>query len=218
MFYEGFFNFLNFILSPDDQPKKYILAVGVLLLINVLVAVIDWKWGRGIAFTALALLAAAYYVYLSVVMLQGMRQNLELELAEPQSWASFGVNIGIAFWYILELPVLLGLGIGAVILSALSRQRGWIIAAAVAGALTLLSPLLFMWTIPVPQAGTDYSNPLYTYARDVRLVQTHLVIVIALFAIQLLYLAYGVRRIWRSRGLGSQRRSRAAASLPSVQS
>ncbi len=112
--------------------------------------------------------------------------------------------------------MLLGLGIGVVVLSALSRQRGWIIAAAVAGALTLLSPLLFLWTIPVPQAGTDYSNPLYTYARDVRLAQTHLVIVVVLLAILLLYLAYGVWRIWRSISL--RRKSRSATSLPSVQS
>ncbi len=98
MFYEGFFNFLNFIVSPADQPKKYILAVGVLLLINVLVAVIDWKWGRGIAFTVLTILGAAYYVWFSVLMLLGMRQSLKLELAEPQSWASLGISFAIIYW------------------------------------------------------------------------------------------------------------------------
>jgi hypothetical protein len=35
--------------------------VGVAPLVHVLIAVLDLKWGRGVAFTALALLAAAFY-------------------------------------------------------------------------------------------------------------------------------------------------------------
>jgi hypothetical protein len=49
----------------------------------------------------------------------------------------------------------------------------------------------------------------------VRFFQAHLVFVFALFALQLLYLSYGVWRIWRSLVVGSG--SRLANSLPSTQ-
>ena len=42
MLIEGLFDFLTFIGTPPDQPQKYIAFVGVVLLVNVLVAVIDW--------------------------------------------------------------------------------------------------------------------------------------------------------------------------------
>src|SRR6476646_7059906 len=84
MFSEGLFNFLTFILSSSDQPQKFLVFVAAILVVNVLMAVIDWKWGRGIGFTVLALLAGAFYVYSSLVFLQEMRQSLEMELAEPQ--------------------------------------------------------------------------------------------------------------------------------------
>jgi hypothetical protein len=54
MLIDGLFNVLNFIVSPSDQPQKFIAFVGVVLLVNVLIAVLDLKWGRGIAFTVLA--------------------------------------------------------------------------------------------------------------------------------------------------------------------
>ncbi len=97
MLIDGLFNFLNFIVSPSDQPQKFLAFVGIVLLVHVLVAVLDLKWGRGIAFTALALLAAAFYIYYAVVILQVMRQSLDAELAEPQSWASLGVVIGLFY-------------------------------------------------------------------------------------------------------------------------
>jgi hypothetical protein len=222
MFYEGFLhllnNFLNFILSPSDQPRKFIIFAVVILLVNVLVALTDWKWGRGIGFTALALLAGAFSAYISVVALQGMRQYLEMELTEPQSWASFGFSIAMVYWYLLELPIIFSLGVGAVVLAALSRQRGWIIGNAVALALTVVASLLAMWIIPDIQAGADIFNPLAVHIRDVRRFQAHLAFVVVLLAIQLLYLAYGVWRIWRSRVPGSQSQSHSVASLPSVQS
>lgn len=216
MFSEGFFNVLNFIVSPPDQPQKYIMFAVVILLVNVLIAVIDWKWGRGIGFTTVALLAGACYVYVSVVILQGMQQNLERELEVPHSWASFGVSVGMLYWYIIQLPILLGLGIGAVVLSALSRQRGWIIGNAVALALSVLAPLLVTWIIRAIDSGTDIFNPLAVHDRDVRFFQVHLTFVVVLFALQLLYLSYGIWRIWRSSRLGSQ--STSATSLPSAQS
>ncbi|HEY1390432.1 MAG TPA: hypothetical protein VGF38_17980 [Ktedonobacterales bacterium] len=216
MFHEGFFNFLDFILSSSDQPQKFIVFVAAMLLINVVMAVIDWKWGRGIGFTILALLAGAFSVYVTVIFLQGMRRNLDLELTDPQSWASLGVYLDILYWYILELPVIFGLGVGAVVLAALSRQRRWIIGNAVALALTILAPLLAMWILPAINADTDIFNPLAVHDRDVRLFQAHLAFVVVLLAIQLLYLAYGIWRIWRSRGLGRQ--MHVATSLPSVQS
>jgi presenilin-like A22 family membrane protease len=107
-----------------SETQIFIAFVVVILLVNLLIAVIDWKWGRGIGFTALALLAIAFYVYFSVLILQGVRQNIEKELAEPQSWASFSAGLGMDYWYIIEIPIILGLGIGAVALAALSRQRG----------------------------------------------------------------------------------------------
>ena len=220
MLYVGIANFLNtflaFIVSPADQPQKYIVfAVGI-LLVNVLIAVIDWKWGRGIGFTALALLAGAFTVYVSVVILQGMRQSLDRELTEPESWASFGFYLRMVYWYIFELPIILGLGIGAVVLAALSRQRGWVMGNAIALALTVLAPLLAVWIIRAISAGTDVFNPLAIHARDVRLFQADLAFVVILFAILLLYLSYGVWRIRRSSVLGSQPTS--GTSLPSVQS
>ena len=140
MLIDGLFNFLNFIVSPSDQPQKFIAFLGVVLLVHVLIAVLDLKWGRGIAFTALALLAATFYIYYAVVILQVMRQSLDEELADPQSWASLGVVLGLFYWYLIELPILLGQGIAVVVLASVSRQRGWIIGAAVALALTILAP------------------------------------------------------------------------------
>jgi hypothetical protein len=152
---QGLFNFLNVIVSPSDQPQKYLAFVGFVLLVHVLVAVLDLKWGRGIAFTALALLAAAFCMYFSVVMLQGIRQSLEQALAEPQSRLYLGVAVGIAYWHIFELPVLLGQGISAVILSAVSRQRGWIQCAAIALALTVVAPFLAAWMTGALSTGAD---------------------------------------------------------------
>jgi len=222
MFYEGFLhllnNFLNFILSPSDQPRRFIVFAAAILLVNVLVALTDWKWGCGIGFTVLALIAGAFSAYISVSFLQGMRRNLDLELTDAQSWASFGFSIAMVYWYILELPIIFSLGVGAVVLAALSRQRVWIIGNAVALALTVVAPLLAIWVIPGIQAGTDIFNPLAVHDRDVRLFQAHLAFVAVLLAIQLLYLAYGVWRIWRSRAPGSQSRSRSVVSLSSAQS
>jgi len=222
MFYEGFLhllnNFLGFILSPSDQPRRFIIFAVVILLVNVLVALADWKWGRGIGFTVLALIAGAFSAYISVSFLQGMRRNLDLELTDAQSWASLGVYLGMLYWYILEVPIILGLGVGALVLAALSRQRSWIIGNAVALALTLLAPLLATWILPAINADTDIFNLLAVHDRDVRLFQAHLAFVAVLLAIQLLYLAYGVWRIWRSRAPGSQSRSRSVVSLPSAQS
>ena len=122
----------------------------------------------------------------------------------------------MVYWYLLELPIIFSLGVGAVILAALSRQRGWIIGNAVALALTIVASLLALWLIPDIQAGVDIFNPLAVHDRDVQRFQAYLAFVVVLLAIQLLYLAYGVWRIWRSRAPGS--RSRSATSLPSVQS
>jgi hypothetical protein len=220
VFYEGFFNllnnFLSFILSSSDQPKKFVVFAAAILLVNVLMAVIDWKWGRGIGFTVLALIAGAFSVYVTVIFLQAMRQYLELELAYPDSFASLDAYIAMLYWYVLELPIIFSLGVGAVVLAALSRQRSWIIGNAVALALTVLTPPLATWIIRGMQADTDIFNPLAVHERDVRMFQAHLAFVAVLLAIQLLYLAYGVWRIWRSRGLGS--RSHPATLLPSVQS
>jgi hypothetical protein len=72
-------NVLNVIVSSSSQPQKIIAVVGVALLDHVLVAALDVKWGRGIAFTALALLAATcyihdnYYIYCAVVILHVMQ-------------------------------------------------------------------------------------------------------------------------------------------------
>jgi len=216
MLIDGLFNFLNFIVSPSDQPQKFIAFLGVVLLVHVLIAVLDLKWGRGVAFTALALLAAAFYIYYAVVILQVMRQSLDAELADPQSWASLGVVLGLFYWYLIELPILLGQGIAVVILATVSRQRGWIIGAAVALALTILAPFLLSEISHAIAANKDIFNPQSEYDADVRLFQAQLVFTVVLFALQLLYLAYGVRRIWRSRGLGS--RSAPATPLPSMQS
>lgn len=213
---EGIATFLNFVVSTPDQPQKYLAFAGAVLLGNVVLAVLDWKWGRGIGFTAVALLAGAYFVYVLVIMLHGTKVDLELELTDPQSWASFGVNISIVFWYFFELPLLVGLGIGAVVLSALARQRGWIVGNAVALGLTVVAPLLLVWILPSLDAGTDIFNPLAVHDRDMRRFQAHLGLVGVLFAIQLLYLSYGIWRIWRSSRWG--RRTRLAPSLPSVQS
>ncbi len=122
-------------------------------------------------------------------------------------------------WYLIELPILLGQGIAVVILATVSRQRGWIIGAAVALALTILAPFLLSEISHAIDANTDIFNPRSMYDGDVRLFQAQLVFTVVLFALQLLYLAYGVRRtwrIWRSTGLGS--RSASATPLPSAQS
>ena len=145
-----------------------------------------------------------------------MRQSLDEELADPQSWASLGVVLGLFYWYLVELPILLGQGIAVVILATVSRQRGWIIGAAVALALTILSPFLLSEISHAIAANKDIFNPQSEYDADVRLFQAQLGFTVVLFALQLLYLAYGVRRIWRSRGLGS--RSAPATPLPSMQS
>ena len=216
MFIDGLFNFLNFIVSPSDQPQKFIAFLGVVLLVHVLIAVLDLKWGRGVAFTALALLAATFYIYYAVVILQVIQQSLDAELAEPQSLASLGVIFGLFYWYLIELPILLGQGIAVVILAAVSRQRGWIIGAAVALALTILAPFLLSEIDHAIGANTDIFNPRSKYDGDVRLFQAQLVFTVVLFALQFLYLAYGVRRIWRSTGLRS--RSASATPLPSAQS
>ncbi len=216
MLIDGLFNFLNFIVSPSDQPQKFIAFLGVVLLVHVLIAVLDLKWGRGIAFTALALLAATFYIYYAVVILQVMRQSLDEELADPQSWASLGVVLGLFYWYLIELPILLGQGIAVVVLASVSRQRGWIIGAAVALALTILAPFLLSEISHAIDANTDIFSPRSMYDGDVRLFQAQLVFTVVLFALQLLYLAYGVRRIWRS--TGSRRPLAAATPLPSAQS
>ncbi len=85
MLSDGLLNFLTFIGTSPDQPQKYLVFVGVVLLVNVLVALLDWKWGHGVAFTALALLGVAFYVYFSIVYLQAMQQGVEQALADPQS-------------------------------------------------------------------------------------------------------------------------------------
>src|SRR5690348_9630081 len=144
------------------------MFAAAILLVNVLIAVIDWKWGRGIGFTILALLAGAFSVYVSIVFLQGMQRYLEMELAYPDSWSSLDFSIAMVYWYILELPIIFSLGVGAVIVAALSRQRRWIIGNAVALVLTILVPLLATWIIGGMRADTDIFNPLAVYDRDVR--------------------------------------------------
>jgi len=152
-----------------------------------------------------------------VVYLQALRQSVEQALAEPQSNLYLGVAVGIAYWYIFELPILLGQGIGALVLAAKSRQRGWIVGAALAVAITIAAPFLAAWMTHVLSAGIDSFDPPHAvYDRDMRLLQAHLAFVIGLFALQVLYLAYGGWRIWRSRGVGS--RSTAATPLPAAQS
>jgi hypothetical protein len=219
MLIDGLFNFLNFIVSPSDQPQKYIVFVGVVLLAHALVAVLDLKWGRGVAFTALAILAVAFYVYFSIVYLQAMRQSVEQALADPQARFYLGVAVGIGYWYIFELPILLGQGIGALVLAAVSRERGWIMGAATAIAITVAAPFLAAWMTGMLSAGADTSNPHSIYDRDMRLLQAHLAFVVGLFALQLLYLSYGVWRIRRiRRSTGSKRPSAEATVLPSAQS
>src|SRR5690349_11859901 len=183
MLYEGFFhllnNFISFILSSPDQPRKIFAFAGAFLLVNVLVAVIDWKWGRGVGFTILAALAGAFSVYVTVVFLQGMQRGLDLELTESQYWwVSLGVYLDLIFWYALELPIGLGLGVGAVVLAALSRQRGWIIGNAVALALTILAPFLVAWVVSAIQAETDDFSLQATHNEDVRMFQAHLMFVV----------------------------------------
>jgi hypothetical protein len=125
-----------------SETQLFLVFIGVILLVNVLIALIDWRWGRGIAFTALALLALAFSVFISVVFLQAVQQSLDKELADPQSWASLGVGLGTAVWSIIEVPVVLGLGLGAILLAALSRQRGWIIANTIALLSTIAASLV----------------------------------------------------------------------------
>jgi len=198
------------------ETLLFLVFIGVILLVNPLIALIDWRWGRGIAFTALALLTLAFSVFISVVFLQAVRQNLDRELADPQSWASFGVGVGTAIWSIIEVPVVLGLGIGAVLLAALSRQRGWIIANAIALLCTIAASLLALKITRDISASKDIFNPLSVHEADVRLVQAHVALEVVLLALQLLYLAYGVWRIWHSVRLG--RRPVAVMPLPSAQS
>jgi hypothetical protein len=198
-----------------SETQLFLGYVGVVLVVNLLIALIDWKWGRGIAFTALGLLAGAVSVYFTVVILQAVRQNLEREVVDPQSWASFGVGIGMFVWYVIEVPIILGLGFGALFLAGVSRRRGWILVNTVALLLTALAPFLAVGIIRTINADTDIFNPRSVHEGDVRLVQVHLVFVGVLLAIQLLYLAYGVWRIWRS--FGAPRNSAAATPLPSAQ-
>jgi hypothetical protein len=103
-----------------------------------------------------------------------------------------------------------------VVLAVLSRQRRWIIGNALALALTLVASFLAVWISRAISAGTVGDDPLALRARGVQLLQAHRAFVVVLFALQLLYLAYGVRRIWRSTGLGS--RSASATQIPSAQS
>jgi hypothetical protein len=213
---DGLFNFLVFISAPPDQPQKYLVFVSVMLLVNALVALLDWKWGHGVAFTALALLGAAYYVYFSTVYLQAMRQSIEQALTDPQARLYLGAAIGIGYWYIFALPILLGQGIGALVLAAKSRQRARVVGAAVAVAITIAAPFLAAWLTGVLSAGVDSFDPPHAiYDRDVRLFEAHLAFVIGLFALQLLYLAYGV---WRIRHVRVGNRSTAAIPHPSAQS
>jgi hypothetical protein len=199
-----------------SETQLFLVFIGVILLVNLLVALIDWRWGRGIAFTALVLLALAFSVFISVVFLQAVRQSLDKELADPQSWASLGVGLGTAFWAIIEVPVVLGLGIGAMLLAALSRQRGWIIANTIALLCAIAAPLLALKITRDISASKDIFNPLSVHEADVRLVQAHVALEVVLLALQLLYLAYGAWRIWHSVRLG--RRSVAVMPLPSAQS
>jgi hypothetical protein len=134
---------------------------------------------------------------------------------EQQSWASFGAGIGMFVWYVIEVPIILGLGIGAVFLAVVSRRRGWILVNTAALLLTVLAPFLAVGIIRTINADTAIFNPSSVHDGDVRLVQVHLVFVGVLLAIQLLYLAYGVWRIWRS--FGAPRSSAAAIPLPSAQ-
>jgi hypothetical protein len=60
-----------------SEPQLLLGYVGVVLVVNLLIALIDWKWARGIAFTVLGLLAGVVSVYFTGVILQPVRQNLE---------------------------------------------------------------------------------------------------------------------------------------------
>jgi hypothetical protein len=195
-----------------SETLLVLIFIGVLLLLTVPIPVIDWRWGRGIVFTAFALLALAFSVFISVVFLQAVRQNLDKELAEPQSWASFGVGVGTGIWYIIEVLLVLSLGIGALVLAALSRQRGWIIANAMALLCTIVGSLLTLKITRDISAGADIFDPLSVHAADVQLVQAHVAWEVVLLALQLFYLVYGVWRIWQSVRLG--RRSAAVTPLP----
>ena len=195
-----------------SETLLVLVFIGVLLLLTVPIPVIDWRWGRGIVFTAFALLALAFSVFISVVFLQAVRQNLDKELADPQSWASFGVGVGTGIWYIIEVLLVLSLGIGALVLAALSRQRGWIIANAIALLCTIVGSLLTLKITRDISAGADIFDPLSVHAADVRLVQAHVTWEVVLLALQLFYLVYGVWRIWQSVRLG--RRSAAVTPLP----
>jgi predicted membrane-bound dolichyl-phosphate-mannose-protein mannosyltransferase len=187
-----------------SETQLYLVYVGVIVLLNVLFALLDWKWGRGIAFTALAVLAGAVSGYVTVLILLGVQKTLSREVGEPQSWTSYGVGLSMIVWYIIEIPIILGLGIGAVLLAALSRRRGWIIVTALALLFTVVAPFLAYFISDTINADIDIVNPRSVHERDVRLVQVHLPFVGVLLAIQLLYLAYGVWRIWRSSRLGSR--------------
>jgi len=105
MFYEGLLNFLNFIVTPPDQPQKYIAFAAAILLLGILVALIDWKKERGIvftAFTAFALLASVFSVCFSAILLQGMRNALEAECAGKGVGGARNLGfVGLRAWYIL---------------------------------------------------------------------------------------------------------------------
>jgi hypothetical protein len=194
------------------QTLLVLVFVGVILLLPAVIPVIDWRWGRGIIFTACALLALAFSVFISVVFLQAVRQSLDKELAEPGGWASFGVGAGTGIWYIIEVSLVLSLGIGALVLAALSRQRGWIIANASALLCTMVGSLLTLKITRDISAGADIFDPLSVHEADVQLVQAHVAWEVVLLALQLFYLAYGIWRIWRSVRVG--RRSGAVTPLP----
>ena len=199
-----------------SETLLVLVFIGMLLLLTVPIPVIDWRWGRGIVFTAFSLLALAFSVFISVVFLQAVRQNLDKELAEPQSWASFGVGVGTGIWYLIEVSIVLSLGIGALLLAALSRQRGWIIANTIALLCTIVGSFLTLMITREISAAADIFDPTSVHAADVRLVQAHVAWEVVLLALQLFYLAFGVWRIWRSVRLG--RRSGAVMPLPVVPS
>ena len=189
--------------------QLFLLFVGIILVVNLLIALIDWKWGRGIVFTAFALMALVLNMLYSMMMLQGLQQNLDKELTEPQGWApGLGFGIGLAYWYIIEVPFVLGLGIGATLLAVLSRQRRWIIGNAVALAVTVVASLLDLRISRAISAGAIGNDQFTIHTMQVQLLQAHVAFVVVLLALQLLYLAFGVWRIWRSVRLG--RRSASA--------
>jgi len=121
-----------------------------------------------------------------------MWQDVAGELAEPQRWGSFGVGSAMRSRYRVAVPIILGPGIGATALSALSHDRGRD-GHHRFGAFCCLeddSSALHRRTI---------CSPLSVHDQDVRLIRAHMAVVFGLLAMQLLSSVYGVWRIWRSR-------------------